>query len=162
MDYTQFEMQPKQPKWADKYNDLIKELNKNFGDISQVQQKLEFTDWTKDGIVLLNGAKWESNSRGYRYLPIGNYKIVQVDLKLSTPENVKTDSIDIATLPDDIKPDGLQVLLGTTNWLGNLGRNGATEFLQGNTLKVSLLSTAAPTDGWSTSVWGSALYASNN
>lgn len=132
--------------------------------IDEVLSKVDndWTEWTKNGIVLLNGAKWESNARGYRYLQLGQYKLVQVDLKISTPNEVKTDSIDIATLPDNIRPYGLQVLLGTTNWLGNLGRNGATEFLQETTLKVSLLSTVAPKNGWSTSVWGSALYVSDN
>ena len=122
----------------------------------------DWTEWTKDGIVLLNGATWEDNSRGYRYLQLGQYKLVQVDLKISTPNEVKTDSIDIASIPDDISADGLDVYLGTTNWLGNLGRSGASEFIQDKVLKVSLLSTTAPTNGWSTSVWGSAIYVSND
>lgn len=82
--------------WQDKYNRLVDTVEQMGGVVDQLQ----WTNWSKEGLVFLNG--FNDIGTKYRYANIGNVKLVELEIKVSltsTPSNSAPTAVE---LPDSL------------------------------------------------------------
>lgn len=104
------------------------------------------TDWTNEGVVLLNGTTWSKSTRGYRIMQFKHAKIVQLDLKFTCP-SAKDRDFQVATLPDSIAFGEGWMEAGSSTYPGMQGY--AIFVLADNNIRQTLISpNAVPSNGW--------------
>lgn len=104
------------------------------------------SDWSKDGIVLLNGTTWDVNAKGYRVAYFKHFRIVQLDLKLKG-QITKERGVKMAELPDWISLDQMSTVVNANDWPGNL--QGFSFFRLTNTaINNILILPNVPANGW--------------
>lgn len=81
-----------EPQWDVKYNNLVNTVEQMGG----VVNGLQWTPWTKEGLVFLNG--FQDIESKYRYVTLGNVKLVEILV-----------SVKLMTAPSDHQPTAVQL-----------------------------------------------------
>lgn len=95
-----------EPQWDTKYNKLVTAVQ----NLGGVVNDLHWTDFTEEGIVYRNGFQSRggrgASSTGYRYLQVGNVKLVelQVDLKLTVDPGKGVMNLNALSVPASVAP----------------------------------------------------------
>lgn len=130
-----------QSDWQVPVNQLIDQYADLEGETPTV------SDWTKDGIVLLNGTTWQDNCKGYRIAQFKNFKLVQLDLKL-TGTNTTSSSQKLLDLPSSISLDQMSTIVGCNMGIPGIGVAFAVTTLTNTGVTQTLVSPNVPTNGW--------------
>ena len=107
------------------------------------------SDWSKDGIVLLDGTTWQPNCMGYRTINFKHAKFVQLDLKLQQSTKNKAATAHLAQLPDSIALSNMSETVSTNTGLPGIGVCFAVATLTVNRITQNLVIPSVPSDGWS-------------
>lgn len=105
-----------------------KRCRKNGG----VVKDLQWTEWTKEGLVALNDV--QITDGGYNYLDVGGVKLVLLSISIKITGDVKTSSV-VVSLPDVITPRSM--------YMGSLGGQNQFQIL-GN--KITIFDAAGSTE----------------
>lgn len=114
MDLTQYEMIKNQQDWNEKYNKFIQSLMGG-GELSP-----HLSDKSNAGLVALNGAKLNSDQSWYRYIDLGDLRLVDLKISFCIPESEqgKKDLFDCLQLPNNILPADTDNTNTSTDYLG--------------------------------------------
>lgn len=102
-----------EPQWDAKYNNLVTVVQNMGG----VVDSLHWTDFTDEGIVYQSGFQSRggsgANSTGYRYLQVGNAKLVelQVDLKLTADPGKGVVNLNALSVPASVAPQATGAIM---------------------------------------------------
>jgi hypothetical protein len=102
-----------EPQWDTKYNKLVTAVQ----NLGGVVDNLNWTDFTDNGIVYQNGFQPRggigANRTGYRYLQVGNVKLVelQVNLKLTVDPGEGVMNLTALSVPASVVPGATGVVM---------------------------------------------------
>ena len=137
----------------------LSNLNGDLEKLAAFYKGAKLSNWSKDGITLINGAVWQQNTFGYRTLKIGDATFVELDLKITS--NAKTTDIgrDLVQLPDNIAPENPDraLVIGVGTWVNNVICPTITTLAR-NKVSITLEASSVPGGSWKPGFTGYAIY----
>lgn len=85
-----------EPQWDVKYNKLVNAVD-------GVKSSLQWTNWSKEGLVFLNG--FNDIGTKYRYANTGNVKLVEIEIKVSLTSTPSDSAPTAVLLPGSLEND---------------------------------------------------------